>query len=192
MRRGDTTKGRCSVLALVVAVAGCSAVLAACGSTSNSSNRSSPGEAAAIKFADCMRSHGVPNLSDSASGEGIQIQAGSGINPESPAFKAAQAHCRPLLPPGRPGGAGPPSEQTMEQMLAVSKCMRAHGVSGFPDPTVGPPPANPQDFSIAMGRGGVSLLVPKTIDVSSPAFKQAATACHFGTLIGAGQRTPVP
>jgi hypothetical protein len=77
-------------------------------------------------------------------------------------------------------------------MLALSKCMRAHGVSGFPDPTLGPPPANPQEFSIAIGRDGVSLLVPKTVDVSSPAFKQAATTCRFGALLGAGQRSPAP
>ena len=77
-------------------------------------------------------------------------------------------------------------------MLALSKCMRAHGVSGFPDPTLGPPPPNPREFSIAIGRGGVSLLVPKTIDVSSPAFKRAATTCRFGSLLPTGQRTPAP
>jgi hypothetical protein len=70
--------------------------------------------------------------------------------------------------------------------------MRVHGVSGFPDPTLGPPPSSPQEFSIAMGRDGVSLLVPKTIDVSSPAFKRAAVACHFGALLGRGERTPAP
>jgi hypothetical protein len=80
----------------------------------------------------------------------------------------------------------------MEQMLAVSKCMRAHGVSSFPDPTLGPPPSSPPEFSIAMGRGGVSLLVPNTIDVTSPAFKQAAAACQFGALLGGGRRTPAP
>jgi hypothetical protein len=80
----------------------------------------------------------------------------------------------------------------IQQMLAVAKCMRAHGVSGFPDPTLGAPPSSPQEFAIAMGRDGVSLLVPKTIDVSSPAFKEAATACRFGGLLGAGRRTPAP
>jgi hypothetical protein len=138
-----------------------------------------------------MRSHGVPNLPDPGSGGGIQIPAGSSINPQSPAFKAAYSRCAKLLPPGV-GGVVPFSEQTWEQMLAVARCVRAHGISGFPDPTTGPPPPNPQQFSIAMGRGGVSLLVPKTIDVNSPAFKQAATACHFGALLGQGERTSAP
>lgn len=139
-----------------------------------------------------MRSHGVPNLPDPGPEGGIQLTAGSGINTNSPAFKAAQARCAKLLPYGRPGGPAPPSEQAEQQMLALSKCMRAHGLSDFPDPTAGPPPSDPQEFSIAIGRAGVSLLVPKAVDVRSPAFKQAATTCRFGALLGAGQRTPVP
>lgn len=184
--------GQRRVLALILAAAGCSAVLAACGSSGEASNRSSSSFAAGINFADCMRSHGVPNLPDPSSGGGIQIRAGSGIDPQSPAFKAAQAQCAKLVPRGRPGVLRPPSKRVLEQMLAVSKCMRAHGVSGFPDPTVGAPPSSLEEFSIAMGRGGVSLLVPKTIDVSSPAFKQAASTCRFGALLGAGRRTPAP
>jgi hypothetical protein len=30
------------------------------------------------------------------------------------------------------------------------------------------------------GRGGVFLAIPNTINTSSPAFKQASAACHFG------------
>jgi hypothetical protein len=178
------------MVALTLTVASCSAAVAACGSSNKTSNQSS--SASGIKFVDCMRSHGVPNLPDPSTEGGIQIQAGSGVNPQSPAFKAAEAQCAKLLPQGRPGSVEPTSEQEMQQMLAVSKCMRAHGVGGFPDPTLGPPPSSPQEFSIAIGRSGVSLLVPKTIDVSSPAFKDAATSCRFGSLLGAGQRTPAP
>jgi hypothetical protein len=139
-----------------------------------------------------MRSHGVPNFPDATSDGEIQIQAGSGVNPQSPAFRAAQELCAALLPRGAPSKLGPPSGQAEQRMLAVSKCMRAHDVSGFPDPTLGPPPPNPQEYSIAMGRGGVSLLVPRTIDVSSPVFKQAAIACRLGGLLGRGQRTVAP
>jgi hypothetical protein len=189
IRAGD----RRWVLALTLAAVGCSAALAACGSSSKAGNRSGSSFASGVRFAECMRSHGVPNFPDPSSGGGIRIQAGSGVNPQSPAFKAAQAKCAKLLPRGRPGGPGhTTSEQAEQQMLALSKCMRAHGVSGFPDPTLGPAPLSPQEFSIAMGRGGVSLLVPKAIDVNSPAFKQAAATCHFGALIGAGRRTPAP
>ncbi len=64
-------------------------------------------------------------------------------------------------------------------MLATSECMRAHGVSGFPDPTVSPP-ADPGAYSIAIGRGGVFLAVPRTIDPASPVFQSAAKVCRFG------------
>ena len=143
-----------------------------------------------------MRSHGVGNFPDPSSGGGIQIQAGSGIDPQSPAFKAARSVCGHLLSggfgPGRGSGSGQGSATFRARLLAFSRCMRAHGVGGFPDPTLGPPPSNPQEFSIAMGRGGVSLLVPKTIDVRSPAFKKAAVTCHFGAVFGGGQRTAAP
>jgi hypothetical protein len=176
------------VLLLLV---GSALAIAACGSSSTVRAAGSA-RPQFLAYVDCMRSHGVPNLPDPGPEGGIQLSPSSGINTFSPSFKAAQAQCAKLLPRGRPGGLGPASEQAKEQMLAVSKCMRAHGVSGFPDPTLGPPPSSPQEFSIAMGRGGVSLLVPKTIDVSSPAFKQAAATCHFGALLSGGQRTPAP
>jgi hypothetical protein len=64
-------------------------------------------------------------------------------------------------------------------MLAISKCMRSHGVTDFPDPPT-TPPSGPSDYSVVMGRGGVFLAVPSTINVDSPTFKQAAAACHFG------------
>ncbi len=127
-----------------------------------------------------MRSHGVPNFPDPSAGGGIHLPQGSNINPFSPSFKTAQAQCRKRLP-----GGGPPahvSEQQKEQLVRISQCMRAHDVSGFPDPTT-TPPTNPQDYSIVEGigaaSGGLFLLVPKTIDVNSPAFKDAAKACNF-------------
>jgi hypothetical protein len=60
----------------------------------------------------------------------------------------------------------------------MSECMRAHGISDFPDPTLSPP-SNPAGYGLALGRDGVFIAIPKTIDVRSPAFKQAAAACGF-------------
>jgi hypothetical protein len=125
-----------------------------------------------------MRSHGVSNFPDPSAGGNIQI-SGSGINLDSPAFKAAQSACSKLLPGGGPAGHGPPSAQARAQMLAVSECMRAHGVTGFPDPTT-TPPASITGYSQVIGRGGVFLAVPATINVRSPVYTQAAAACRFG------------
>jgi hypothetical protein len=55
----------------------------------------------ALKFSQCMRSHGVPNFPDpkpAGGGVGLQIAKNSGIDPNSPQFKAAQEACKKLLP----------------------------------------------------------------------------------------------
>ena len=68
----------------------------------------------------------------------------------------------------------------MAQTLQVSECMRRHGVSGFPDPTLKLPSiSNRAQYGIVEDRDGAVLAVPSTINTSSPAFKQAATACGF-------------
>jgi len=123
-----------------------------------------------------MRSHGVPNFPD-PSGGGLNLN-GTGINPFSPSFRAAQSSCSKLLPGGGPGS-HKASEQQKQQLLATAECMRRHGVTGFPDPTT-KPPTSQQGYSIMEGLGSnLFLLVPNTIDPNSPVFKHASTACHF-------------
>jgi hypothetical protein len=162
-------------------IVGCALAIAACGtSRSDSAGTGSSGRADFLAFSQCMRAHGVTNFPDPSAGGGIHLPASSNINPFSPSFRTARAHCAKLLP-----GGGPPqgvSEQQKEQLVRTSECMRAHGVTGFPDPT-STPPASPQEYSVMEGIGGVEgglfLLVPKSIDINSPAFKQAAKACRF-------------
>ena len=63
---------------------------------------------AALKFSACMRAHGVPNFPDpQTSGGGITLgfKRGSGIDPQSPQFKAAQRACQNEFP-GPKGGGG--------------------------------------------------------------------------------------
>ncbi len=151
--------------------------LAACGSSSSRASSATASRVAqVIAFAGCMRSHGVPNFPDPTSGGGIHIDPSSGINPFSPSFRTARAACAKLLP----GFGGPqrPSEQTRQAMVAESECMRSHGVMGFPDPTLTPPTSTGGDSSV-IGRDGVFLAIPNTIDVNSPAFKQAAAVCKL-------------
>lgn len=162
------------------AIFGCAVAITACGSSGSKSSHPGSGRTSFLAFSRCMRSHGVPNFPDPSAGGGIHIPQGSNINPFSPLFKAAQAQCSKRLP-----GGGPPqgvSEQQKERLVRTAECMRAHGVTGFPDPTTSPP-TNPQDYSSVEGIGGPSgglfLLVPKTIDVNSPAFTRAAKACDF-------------
>ena len=162
---------------MALAVLGCAAAIVSCGSGNSSTTAASNRYSQGIKFADCMRSHAVPNFPDPSAGGGIQIPAGSGINPFSPAFKAAQTACAKRLPGGGPGNHHPTAQQ-IAMTRQVSECMRQHGVSGFPDPTF-TPPSSPVGYSIIEDRGGVILAIPSTINPQAPAFVQAAKACHF-------------
>ena len=59
----------------------------------------------ALKFAGCMRSHGITNYPDPVEhATNIQLGPGpdSGIDTNSPRYKAAQKACVPLLPNGGP------------------------------------------------------------------------------------------
>jgi hypothetical protein len=61
----------------------------------------------ALKFAECMRAHGIANFPDPTMSNGtisIAIPQGSGIDTSSPQFLAAQQACRSL----KPGGGGSP------------------------------------------------------------------------------------
>ena len=161
--------------ALILLTAGvCMVAIAGCGSSGHISTASASATTF-LPFSKCMRSHGVPSFPDPTGNGGINI-AGTGVNPASPAVEAARAICKKLLP-----GGGPPthaSEQQKEQLVATAQCMRKHGVPNFPDPST-KPPGNIRDYSLADGIGDVYLLVPRTINVNSPAFEQAAKTCDF-------------
>jgi hypothetical protein len=171
-----------NVLIMLAAIP-CAVAIAACGSSKSSSTAAASGQyAQGVKYSDCMRSHGVTSFPDPNSvGGGLNFHiTGNTINPYSPSFRAAQSDCSKLLPGPRPG-AQHPTAQEVAQTLKVSVCMRRHGVSGFPDPTLKMPsdPA-PDEYSILEDNGGVVLAVPSTISPGSPVVKQAAAACGFG------------
>jgi hypothetical protein len=156
---------------MVIGVA--AVLLAGCGSSGKAGP--SAGLDPGIKFADCMRANGVPSFSDpSGGGGGVQIPNSVDVN--SPAFQHAQKTCGGLIP--GPGGRPAATAQQKETMLALSRCMRAHGVSGFPDP-VSSPPANPAGMALAFGRPGAFIVVAQALQPQAPVFRTAAKACHF-------------
>jgi hypothetical protein len=173
----------------------CGALIAACGSSSPSDTSSSASTkdpanghySQALAFSKCMRAHGVTNFPDpSTSGGGVHvsISAGSGIDPQAPAFQAAQKSCQHLMP-----GGGQPSAQASAQakaqLLQTAECMRAHGITDFPDPQTGSPPSA-GNYSAVLGINGAFLAIPSSIDTKSPAFEQAAATCKFGPRGGGG------
>jgi len=165
-----------------VAGAGTTTLRGAVGST-NAASGSTPSETElqqnTLKYSRCMRANGVPNFPDPNAGGGFAFQAGSGVDPSSPAFQAAQAKCRTLLPAGpAPGSQTHPSTQWLSQMEKAAQCMRRHGVPDFPDPRTSIPARLPTNGLVSDIDGAVFVL-PSTIDERSPAFVRAAAACKF-------------
>ncbi|MGO9900097.1 MAG: hypothetical protein ACLP0J_10485 [Solirubrobacteraceae bacterium] len=135
--------------------------------------------ASPLAFATCMRADGVSNFPDPNPGGGFSLSAG--IDPSSPAFRAAQAKCQKILPGGglpSPGSTTHPSVQTLAKLLKIVRCMRQHNVPQFPDPVTSVP-SNPLGAGINQitDFDGAIFLFPSTINLQAPAYKQALTAC---------------
>lgn len=161
--------GACAVLAL-----------AACGSSGkddNSSGTSKDDKAyeGALKFAKCMREHGVdvPDPERGANG-GILMKSGgpgkadsgkrTSLGPDNPKFKAAQKSCGKYMVQG--GGKAPsPAEQAKrnDALIGYARCMRSKGID-FPDPQI--------------SANGVKMMLGRGVRPESPKFKAADKACH--------------
>lgn len=156
--------------ALALAAAGCgSSGPSSAGGHSSSRAAKSP-EQAAYAYARCIRRHGVPSFPDphvtATPGGGASVQQGvpasAGL---SPAIKAAQRACQHLQPGVGSGHAssGPPKSA----LLAFARCLRAHGVTNFPDPN-------------AQGQLTGQMLQAAGVNLHAPAFLVAAKVCASG------------
>src|ERR1700678_2045188 len=143
----------------------------ACGGSTKPAARASINDG--VKFAQCMRNHGVTNFPDPGASGPQETPISS-----APAFVAAQKACG-----GGPGGTGlpQPTEAQKIQAIAFAKCMRSHGVPDWPDPVYGPP-SNPTTTVLAIH--GMAFVFPAGLSLQSPALRRAASACGF--------RLPVP
>jgi hypothetical protein len=134
------------------------------GTSSTAAPTSAQGEA--VAFAGCMRSRGVrtwPDPIPNSNGRFDKSKLGSQqLGVSETQLQTARSACQHLLP--KPGG---PADQTqLQQMkaqaLRFSQCVRAHGVSNFPDPD---------------STGRIPDPASVGIDQGSPAFQAANQAC---------------
>jgi len=121
-----------------------------------------------LKFAECLRSNGLPGFPYPSPNGTFHITSSSGAVPGSPQFRAAQTACRKFTPNG---GAPPsPAQQAklLAQSLQYSKCMRSHGITDFPDP------------QSSNGRVGFSITASPGSDLNpnNPQFQAAQKACE--------------
>jgi hypothetical protein len=174
------------MIALVTSVA-----IAACGGSSGSPSSAASTTQAGLKFAACVRAHGVPDFPDpSSNNSGGLVRATPGkmsvdghTLSESPrVVQKAMQKCQKYSPAAK----GPPiSAAQLAKIkagaLAMAKCMRAHGVPNFPDPQVGTGPGG-HGVSVGIRLGGPpgskGSGANGTLDPRSPAFQAAQKRCQ--------------
>jgi hypothetical protein len=152
-----------------VAAAGCGGGGGSNNSAGSSSSSESP-TAAAFHYAHCMRQHGVANFpepkistSNGSTKIAIAVPGGKRALLNSPQLRAAQQACEAILP--GPQQFTPAQQRVREQaFLAFARCIRAHGVSSFPDPT-------PQ------GEISREMLAAAHINIAAPNVQTAAYSC---------------
>ena len=115
-----------------------------------------------------MRSHGVSNFPDPKVGpdengsQRVAMVVPSTLS-GSPAFKSAENACQPLMP--TPVKVTPAQQHARtSDLLSFARCMRAHSIENFPDPT-------------SEGQITREMLTAAHIDVGLPGVQRAALAC---------------
>jgi len=162
---------RTTTAAALTACAAAALALAACGSGSPSSaDAQDKREQAQLKFARCMRDHGVNVPDPKPGGDGgpgnVRV-GGPGKNAIAPGvMQRADAACRKYLEAVAPKLSPAQQAELRDQALKFAQCMRSHGVD-MPDPEV--------------GKGGVRIAIrggPGKLNPNSPAFKDAQESCQ--------------
>ncbi|WP_160148911.1 hypothetical protein [Amycolatopsis alkalitolerans] len=159
---------------LIASLAVCGLFAGACGSpdssgppvASISSSASAPSSngsatpASALAYSQCMRAHGISDFPDPEPNGDLRLSDGPGsdLAPDNPAFKAADTACKSLLP------AQAPPTNLHAQTLKYAKCMRAHGISDFPDPE-------------PTGELKIQATPGSDLDINNPRYKTADGAC---------------
>ena len=106
----------------------------------------------AVKFAECIRGHGVPHFPDpNAKGEFV-----FGIDVTPAVWQKAVDACKDLEPPGALSGKRSPKQQSAA--LRFAECIRKNGVKDFPDPVNGEPLVDTTHIPSANRPGGMTIL----------------------------------
>ena len=135
------TAAAITTVSLVLLTAACGGSPPSAGSGGSANAGRSANYQLGINYADCMRSHGVPKYPDpSGSNElanGLPKVSVQQLEVSSSQYQAARSDCAHLLP-NDGQQTQTQSEQDLDAMRGYARCMRAHGVPTWPDPTYDP------------------------------------------------------
>ena len=106
----------------------------------------------AVKFAECIRAHGVSDFPDPDAKN--QFQYGVSVSPA--VWKQATTACKDLQPPGTLSSKRTPKQQSAT--LRFAQCVRDHGVKDFPDPVNGEPLIDTTKIPSSNRPGGMTIL----------------------------------
>jgi hypothetical protein len=131
--------------------------------SSNGTSASSSARQSGVLYTDCMRSHGITDFPDPLPGGGYDLPQGVDFK-SNPDWQSAQQACQDDLPGGGPSGKQGNSKVNIPEELTFAACMRAHGITDFPDPN---------------SQGVIQIANPAGIlDPDSPQFEAAQNACQ--------------
>jgi hypothetical protein len=106
----------------------------------------------AVKFAACIRGHGVPHFPDpDAKGDFV-----FGIDVSPAVWQKAVDACKDLEPPGALSGKRSPKQQSAA--LRFAGCIPKNGVKDFPDPANGEPLVDTTKIPSTDRAGGMAIL----------------------------------
>ena len=122
------------------------------GTTSSGADKKLTARDKAVKFAECIRAHGVSDFPDP--NEKNQFEYGVSVSPA--VWKQATAACKNLQPPGTLSGKRTPKQQSAS--LRFAQCIRDNGVKDFPDPVNGEPVIDTYKIPSSNRPGGMTIL----------------------------------
>jgi hypothetical protein len=142
-----------AALALVALIsAGCGSNAPSETGTATAGDKDATGQDKAVKFAECIRAHGVPHFPDpNAKGEFV-----FGIDVTPAVWTKAVDACKALQPPGSLSAKRSPKQQTAS--LRFAQCVRDNGVKDFPDPANGEPLIDTDKIRSSNRPGGMTIL----------------------------------
>jgi hypothetical protein len=180
--------------ALAAALTGTALLGAACSGSSAGADTFAPGAtyAQTLAFAKCMRANGVPlfpnpDRQGNFNSNNPQVQALNGGVPAQRTVspqRNALFQCRSVLPNADTG-------LTMEQMQQIGQqnvdaavkaasCMRAHGITNFPDPKA----SNLNEGGGVTWQPVSSAIQAGVLSLNTPSYEAAFLACNGGKVLG--------